>query len=503
MSSIAETHATCPDCGHHGCLTVWANGGSHCHSCGAKKGPAGFSLGEVSEETFSKVIKEYRNLHKKAVDKYKIYTLQNESGEYARLYPYPHNTKRRVLPKDFSDNKGFTNDHLFGMDKFNAGSSKTITIVEGEDDTPAAWQMLGGTNPVVGLPGASISNALLMNCHGYLDSFEQIIVATDGDDAGEKAANRLAAVFPNKVYRVHLTLHNDPMEYLKNKDVAQFRDAWFHRSKYVPDFDTNTPEQFVKVLREMKDDEFVPSGIGAFDKEHLGLFQGHVTLFQAPEGTGKTELFHFFEYHMMTNYPDVPFASLHLEESKKRTILGWASYHLSKNVTRMDLIEDLNEVEEAISDITANENAHLFSLGTDEDPMNLLDRIKYYATVCGCKYIFIEPIQDLAQQYYGPENTERFLSKVAVNLARMATELNIGIVLIGHENDEGLISDCRKLSKQASVVVRLERDIENPDDTVRNTTTLWSKKNRPTSFVGYGGQMLFDPSTFTMEETHE
>ena len=92
------------------------------------------------------------------------------------------------------------------------------------------------------------------------------------------------------------------------------------------------------------------------------------------------------------------------------------------------------------------------------------------------------------------------MSKIAVNLSRIASELNIGIILIAHENDDGLVSDCRKLSKQASVVVRLERDIDNPDPIIRNVTTLKSKKNRPSSFVGYGGQVYFDEPTFTLKE---
>ncbi len=387
------------------------------------------------------------------------------------------------------------------MDKFNAGSSKFVTVVEGEDDAPAAYQMLGNKSPVVAIPGASISRELLKNCHSYLDSFESIVVATDGDEAGESAADTLAATFPNKVYRVSLSKHNDPMEYLEAGDSSDFKWAWHNRQKYVPEYDTSTPDQYLRVLSETKDGEYIPTGIEGYDKEHLGLFQGYVTMFQAPEGTGKTELFHYLEYHLIKNYPDIPFASCHLEETKKRTTLAWASYELMKNVTRQDLIEDQEEVNEAVSYLTRGENAHLFSIGTDEDPLELLDRIKYYVNVCGCRYIFIEPIQDLAQQYVGPLTDERFLSKIAVGLARIASELNVGIVIIAHENDDGLVSDCRKLSKQAGVVVRLQREINSEDPIVKNTTIMYSKKNRPTSFVGYAGEMLFDPASFTMEES--
>lgn len=504
-----STHGSCPDCGANGCLSTWADGNTFCHSCGESTAGKKVAPKVVDEagtrhselDKYSRKRLPYRNLTQKAVDKYRVDTLVDSEGkEIAREYHYPHRNKYRVLPKDFSPNKGFSNDHLYGMDLFNSGSTKYVTVVEGEDDAPAAWQMLGGREPVVAIPGASISKELLKKCHDWLNGFDGIIVATDGDSAGDKAADKLASVFPNKVYRVSLTKHKDPQDYLHAGDQAEFKMAWVNRKKYVPQFDISTPDQFLKLIRDEEDDSYISSGIDAYDEEHMGLFQGHLTLFQAPEGTGKTELFHFFEYHLLKNHPDIPFASCHLEESEKRTTLAWASYELDKNVTRTDLIDDQEEVERAVIDLTKNETAHLFSIGTDEDPMVLLDRIKYYVEVCGCKYIFIEPIQDLAQQYYGPESTERFLSKIAVNLSRIAKEKKVGILLIGHENDDGLISDCRKLSKQASVVVRLERDIENTDPDIRNTTTLKSKKNRPASFVGYGGQLKFDPSTFKLVE---
>lgn len=499
-----QTHGTCPDCGHNGCLTTFADGNTYCHSCEAKTYKNRKEPDMSKEKTFTAEVKAYRNLTLKAVEKYGVSTMLSDSGEdYARLYPYPHATKKRILPKDFSDNKGFTNDHLFGMDKFNAGSRKTITIVEGEDDAPAAWQMLGGLEYVVANPGSKVSTNLLKNCHKYLDSFTQIIIVGDSDDAGRAMVEKYAAAFPNKVYSVDLTLHNDPQEYLANGAKGEFAEAWRNRIKYVPEFDTSTPDAYVKLVTEAENEEFISSGIQAFDDTHGGLFLGHVYLFQAPEGTGKTELFHFFEYNLLKNYPSEPFASCHLEETKKRTTLGWASYDLDKNVTRTSLIntkEEMLEVTKSISELTKNEQAHLFSIGTDEDPRILLDRIKYYADVCGCKYFFIEPIQDLAQQYDGPDNTERFLSKIAVGLSRIATEKNLCICIIAHENDEGLISDCRKLGKQASVVVRLIREIESPDDDVRNTTTLKSKKNRPTSYVGFGGQLRFEPETFKLKE---
>lgn len=500
-----ETHKDCwCGKGHKDCVTEWANGTKYCHSCHQTTGGPSFNQPKEEPESYEKKLLPYRNLTQKAVEFFDIKTWIDPDGkEYKREYSYPHKSKYRKLPKDFSGNEGFTNDHLFGMDKYNAGSQKHLTIVEGEDDVPAAWQMLGGTNHVVGIPGNKVSDALLKNCYDFINAYESIIVATDGDEAGEYAAERFAAAFPNKVYRVSLTKHNDPQEYLAAGDKEDFKFAWFNRTKYVPEFDTSTPKDYLGLLDSEDEEAYIPTGIEAFDEKHLGLFQGHFTVIQAPEGTGKTELFHYLEYHILTNHPEVNFAACHLEESKLRTTLAWVSYHLDRNLTRKDIIERENkesEVRKAIEQLTKNEQAHLFKIGTDEEPFVIFDRIKYYANVCGCKYIFIEPIQDLAQQYTGPHTDERFLSKIAVGLARLADELKVGIVVIAHENDEGLISDCRKFSKQASVKIRLLRDLEAEDEDLLNTMTLKTMKNRPTAYVGHGGNLRFDPKKFTLKE---
>jgi hypothetical protein len=144
---------------------------------------------------------------------------------------------------------------------------------------------------------------------------------------------------------------------------------------------------------------------------------------------------------------------------------------------------------------------HQFSLGVDDDPMIMIDRIKYYATVCDCKYVFFEPIQDLAHQRSAEEGTaEQFLSKLSVQLSRVAAETGVGIITIAHQNDQGEIRDCRLIGKQASVRIDLERDIMATDEDTRNTTTLSVTKNRPVGTTGYAGQLTFDSDSFMLHE---
>jgi len=94
----------------------------------------------------------------------------------------------------------------------------------------------------------------------------------------------------------------------------------------------------------------------------------------------------------------------------------------------------------------------------------------------------------------------RLLSELSTKLARLATELGVGIVSIAHENDDGQIRDCRMIGKRASVVIKLQRDKLAEDIDTKNTTHILVDKNRPVGPTGYGGMLEFHPESFTLSE---
>lgn len=524
MEQPVSTHGKCPDCGGNGGLSTWANGATFCHTCDKRTG--GNSKKEFTYMTTETQLKltdhPMRGLDLDVEKFYGVKTGVNEAGEpVTRVYPYPHRPKTRILPKDFSKNFGFTADHLFGMDKFNAGSSKSLTITEGEEDAMAAYQMLGKKWPVVSLPSASSLKSVLQNkeSYNYIKAFENIVIATDSDEAGERTAELFKRAFPGRCYRVNMSKWKDASDYLQNGDKSDFLYAWINRQKYVPDNVFNRSDQFEAIIRDEKGSMYIPTGIKDLDAKILGLMQGHFTVLTAPEGIGKTELMRYFEANLIMNHPTVPIASMHSEESKKRSLLGLASYVLAKDVTLQDTKTITNddgdeeivylpsykgtpeeEVLEAIKSFTDRENFYQFTLSVDDDPSSILEQVRYFAEVCGCKYVFFEPIQDLAYSRDDSSDVEAWLRDFSTKLGRLAAELNVGIVSIAHENDDGQIRDCRMIGKRAHVVVRLERDQLAQDDMVKNTTTLTVLKNRPTSSTGFAGQLWFDTNTFTLSE---
>ena len=501
MSEPTETHTSCEHCGHNDCATVYPTG-TYCHSCGQfypkkREKEKGMSHGTIKKE----VVLPYRSIPHSSVGFYNIRTGVSDSDEpIARLYPYPQGDKKRILPKNFSDNKGFKPNELFGMDLFNAGTSKSITIVEGEDDAPSAYFMLGEKYPVVSLPSAGISRTLLENCHKYLDSFSEIVVCTDSDEAGDRAAKKIAAAFPNKVSRVSMTKHKDPNDFLVNGDQKDFLFAWHNRQKFVPQGIYNTSEQFTGILSAEEMNDYLPTPCETLNDTVKGLMRGHLTVLTGPEGQGKTEVLRWFEYDILKNHKDVPIAVLHMEESKKTCLTSYACYELGANLRDPDHSVPQEDIEKAVSDLTSSNNLYLFDFGIEEDPLEILDKVRYFSEVCGCHYIFIDPIQQLSYGKNTDDTEERTLSRIAVQLEKLATDLNIGIILTTHVNDDGQTRSSRMIGKSASVRIDLSRDHMNPDPDVRNQTKLSVSKNRPVGKTGFAGQLEFDPDTFTLKE---
>ena len=446
-----------------------------------------------------------RSINTKTMEDFNVLTFDDRQE-----YVYPSGgIKVRTLPeKGFYAKKGFKGNELFGMNFFTSGCSKIVTITEGEVDCLSVAQMLKSsyTNPVVSLPSASPAKSLWERKENepsvvaWLDGFSKIVLSIDSDAAGNAIADKIAKLFPNKVYRVDHSKFKDANEFLVAGKAAEFKSAWWNARKYTPDNVMNTAEQFKALYDHTPEQTYFPTGIQALDDKILGLMQGQFTVIKAETGIGKTELLRFIEFNMIKQ--GVPIAAWHLEEVKLRTLLGLVSYELNDNLTRRDLIEDKkakDQVFDAIDLLTKDELFYQYHLTDGQGADELIEHIRYFAVACGVKFVFFEPIQDVVVGS-SDENKETLLADLSIRLSKLAAQLNVGIVTIAHTNSDGAEKYCKMIGQRAAVVIRLARDKEADTIIERNTTRLTVEKNRPASIEGNAGQLLFNTETFTLAE---
>jgi len=416
-------------------------------------------------------------------------------------YVYPSGgSKTRVFPKEFYTNH-FKSDELFGMNLFPSGSSKMVTICEGEADALSAWQMLQTsryTNPVVSLPSASPSGKLWERCKTWLDSFDKIILSVDNDGPGRKVAERISLMFPGKVRVMDHGQYKDANDFLMNGDAQAYKSAWWSAKPYRPDDMLVDADDYLSMYDESPDFEYFETGIPELDKKILGINKGYLTVIQAPTGCGKTEVMRYLENRCL-KHSNYKFACMHLEESKLRSILGLVSYDLGDNLTLKKFIEEKGrdeDVRESIKRLSLEERMLYFSFNPEDGYESLLDKIKFMKAAFDVDYVFFEPIQDLVHG----EDKEGKLADLSSRLGTMATDLDVGIVTIAHQNQQGDTMYATMIGKKAAFEILLHRDQEAEDVSERNRTYVKvGRKNRVGLGNGPAGALDFDHETYTLK----
>jgi twinkle protein len=513
------THKPCPfvACGSSDAFSFNTDKGvGHCHSCGesypsnkekydwaSARYPTNRSAKyEVIADEMKKEYRDHRGIVERTMKFYDVETDVDENNKEIRHgYKYPDGKiKYRIFPKQFHADVGLKTDVFWGMNKFNGGSAKAVTICEGELDAMSAFQMLGSKYPVVSLPGATPKRTILENCFDWLNSFEKIYLSLDTDDKAEAFAMNLMNLFPGRVYKVNHDKYKDANEFLQAGAATSYTAAWWNAKLFTPSTIISDTSDFLNLYDDSVESDYIPTGIPELDSKILGLMQGHFTVLLAETGIGKTEMMRYLQYNLIKNHPDVKFAAWHLEETPRRSLLGLVSYDLNDNLTRKGLVEQkgkVEEVRESIRNITANGNYMQFTLKESDGIEALCDQVRFLSEACGCKYIFFEPIQDVLQ-ISDEKEKESKLASLSIQLSKMASKLNVGIVTIAHTNENGDPKYCKMISQRASVRIVLSRNKEADSIVEKNTVYLKVTKNRPCGLEGDAGALTFDDRTFTL-----
>jgi twinkle protein len=422
-----------------------------------------------------------------------------QGDHIAFVYPSGGVKKRLKSDKRFYA-ENLKSDELFGMQKFPAGCSRKVTITEGEMDALSAWQMLQNgnyINPVVSLPSANPSGKLWEKCKGWLDSFDEIILSVDNDEPGRKVAEKVSLMFPGKVKVMDHGQHKDANDFLMNGDGRAYKSAWWSARAYKPDDMLVDAQDYLDLYDESPDFEYFETGIPELDEKILGINKGYFTVIQAPTGVGKTEIMRYFEYQCLTK-SNYKFAFMHLEESKLRSVLGLVSYELKDNLTLKKFIENKgreDDVRNAIEKLTESERMMQFSFRPEDGYEDLLEKIKFFKAAFDIDFVFFEPIQDLVNG----EDKEGKLADLSSRLGTMASELDVGIITIAHQNQNGDTMYATMIGKKAAFEILLQRDQEADDPQERNRTYVRvGRKNRVGLGNGPAGALDFDHESFTL-----
>jgi twinkle protein len=171
---------------------------------------------------------------------------------------------------------------------------------------------------------------------------------------------------------------------------------------------------------------------------------------------------------------------------------------------------DPDSFKDAFEDTLGTQRIFLYDHWGSLDGDNLINKIRYMAHGCGCKYVVLDHISIVVSGMEGGDE-RRMIDNTMTKLRGLAEEVNVGILMVSHlkrpqgnkGHEDGAQTSMAQLRGSASIgqlsdiVIGCERDqqSENP-----NTTTVRVLKNRWTGETGVACYLEYQKDTGRMTE---
>lgn len=522
--SFIQTHQPCNDCGSSDGLAVNDDGWSHCFVCQTRR-----KVDSIGDPVVSTVVK----FEPKSGSNYRSIPSRNISAETCRTYgcvtdgsnyifQYHDHTgsmvaeKIKTPDKSFSINGEWKQATLYGQHLFKKGG-KFVTVVEGEMDALAAYQMLGSKWPVVSIRNGAAS--ALKDCkkeYEWLDSFDSIVVCFDNDEAGQKATNEVAELFGAKarIMRHRPLINNikikDACDYLVDNLGKEFSDAWWAADQFVPDGIIQGSTLFDLVMKPVEASDVMYPFTG-LNKLTYGIRKGELVTITAGSGLGKSQFVREIVWHILEKTED-NIGLLFLEESTRRTGLSIMSLAANKPLHMPDCEATDDEKITAYEKTLGTNRLYLFDHFGSTTVDNIINRVRYLAKGLGCEYIFLDHIS-IVVSAQGSGDERKAIDEIMTRLRMLVQETGIGLICVSHlkrpdgkGHEEGSATSLSQLrgsgaiAQLSDMVLGLERNGQADDPIVRNTTHVRVLKNRFSGITGKACDLLYDLHTGRMSE---
>ncbi|UHX60262.1 primase/helicase protein [Ralstonia phage vRsoP-WF2] len=516
-------HIPCEGCGSSDGNSLFSDGHQWCFVCET------YVPGDGSEPTIGTTKKrmeglltgEFRPLLKRKITEETARKFSYQVGEFkgktVQLAPYFDNAGVMVAQKVRFPDKEFTvvgdgkaiSGILFGQNLWAPGGKK-IVVTEGEIDAMSVSQAQGNKWPVVSVPnGAQGAKKSLQKALEYLESFDEVILMFDSDDAGKKAATECAELFSPGKCKIASIPMKDANELLKAGREQEIITAIWQAKEYRPDGIISGAELWEAVSASQDIVESVPYPWDALNEVTKGARTGELVTLTAGSGIGKSAVVREIAHHLLRRGETV--GMLMLEENPKRTALGLISISLNRplHIDREGVSKD--QLKVAFDDTVGSGRLFLYDHFGSSDIDNLVSRVRFMAKGLGCKWVILDHLS-IVVSGLGDGDERRLIDNAMTMLRTLVEETGIGMFVVSHlrrpEGDRGHEQGARtsltqlrgshSIAQLSDMVIGLERNQqgENP-----NVTTLRVLKNRFSGETGEAGFLLYDRETGRLEET--
>lgn len=451
-----------------------------------------------------------RGLVEATIKHYKV-DVGNDEASYEARYPLfsvggEHIANKVRLPeKRFLQEGSPSEAGLFGRHAFEPSSAKAITVVEGQDDAMAAYQLMGSKYPVVAVHSASSALRDVKRDFEYLNSFDTIVFCFDNDEAGKLAVKQCAgAGFPlGKVKVLTLRKHKDPNDYLLSKDAESFSKEWWQAPFFKPDGLKLGTDIWSEII-DRKETFTVQYPFEGLNKLTYGARLSELVVVTADTGVGKTSFLKHIEHKLLTD-PEViekgyGVGFLHLEEPNGDTALGLLSIHNRVPYHLPDVERPEADLRKAYDEVLNNKRVVIWDHFGSNTIDAVLDKVRHMAAL-GCKYIVLDHLSIVVSDQAGDERKQ--LDEITTKLKTLTMELDLAVIAVIHTNRQGQIRGTAGVEQLSNMVIRLQRDKTDDNEWRRNVTKITVEKNRFCGYTGPACYLWYNKDTARLQELED
>ena len=537
--AFVKFHLPCPECGGSDPVSVDEKGNGYCFSCNTflrdYEGGETITSKITDFKTYKRNTMNYsdgsfsalsdRNITLDTVKKYGVKSISDSSNKtVTHFYPYYNGNEmggakvRDVETKNFLWEGSPKGTGLFGQQAFQAGG-KYITLVEGECDAMAAYELLGSKWPVVSVKnGAGGAVKDVKENLEFLESFDCVVINFDNDKAGKEAAKKVARVLrPGKSKILNLPEeYKDCNDMLKQNSKHAYVTCWWAAKLYTPSGIINVSEMGDSYFNR-ETQESVPYPWDGLNEKLYGMRRGELVTLTGGTGLGKSSITREIEHFLIRNTED-RVGILALEENKNRTVDGIVSIEANAKLYINQIREEFPEEDwrkhyESLFKGDAKDRLWIYSHLGQHDIEEIFSKLRYLAMGCDCKWIVVDHLHMLVSTL-AEGDERRAIDNIMTRLRSLVEETGVGMILVSHlrrvEGNKGheqgvtvSISHLRgsqSIAQLSDCVIALERNQQSDDSIEANTTHVRVLKSRYTGDVGMATHLLYDNETGRLSE---
>ena len=532
-NGFVKYHLPCPLCNSSDAVSVNSDNSAYCFSCreyikeyNMEQEPTIINREHETkpisnQSDFAEIID--RNIKIDTCKKYSVSVKIDSMGNITNHY-YPYHDKQgaKIATKTrFTKLKEFTiqgntkQSGLFGEHLFNR--NKFIIITEGELDCLSAYQMFKTDKyetPVVSIKNG-ITSAVkdIKNSLEWLENnFDNVVINFDNDEQGIDGALKVAELFsPGKCKIMYLPKEfKDASDCLTKNKIQVYVKTFWDAKVFAPDGIINANILFDEIAKPTIQ-SFVQYPFEGINKITYGIRPSELVTFTAGSGLGKTQVMREIVHHMIKSTQD-NIGLLMLEETPVITSKGLMSIEANQRLHLPDVHVAKEELKTYFDKTVGTGRVYMFDHFGSNSIDNIISRVRFLAKGLDCKYIIIDHVSIIvSDQSHGDER--RALDEIMTRLRTLVQETGVAMMVVSHlrrpdgkGHEEGAATSLSQLRGSASIgqlsdmVIGLERDAQNDDPEIRNTTKVRVLKNRFAGLTGPCCNLQYNQDTGRLVE---